>query len=347
MCENLSAGVVIATYKRHRALQVALEHWEGSTRRPEQLIIVDASPDAAEQRSVFRSRFESLLGGSGSDYVVTPVPSSTAQRNAAIDRLWTDVAAFVDDDSLVHPDYLERIMEVFESDRDRAIGAVQGVSDHWRAIPRILGHDLLRPFKRFSARIYVTRRQAYPMGVSIPRRVFLRCAPLWRRYHLWGACMSFRTELVRQLRLDENMRAYAFAEDFDLSFRAGRTHGLVARLDARIHHATDPGGRIPDLRRFLIGWINPAYLIEKLVPFDLNRRALHRTLSWERLQLSMRGHPTDGRYGVAQRMVDVLAGIEAASLVPAYLELQSYVLDSGDPLYDEDAFLGWRQTRAW
>ena len=346
MHKNLSAGVVIATYKRHRSLQVALKHWERSSRRPDQLVIVDASPDAAEQCSVFRSRFESLLGGTGSDYAVTAMPSSTAQRNAGIDRLWTDVAAFVDDDSLVHPDYLERIMEVFESDPDHTIGAVQGVSDHWRAIPRILGHDLLRPLKRFNARIYVTRRQAYPKGVSIPGRV-LRCAPLWRRYHLWGACMSFRTELVKRLRMDENMRAYAFAEDFDLSFRAGRTHGLVARLDARIHHATDPAGRIPDLRRFLIGWINPAYLIEKLVPFDVNRRALRRTLSWERFRFSLRGRAKDGRYGVAERMVEVLAGIEPASLLPAYLDLQTYVLDSGEPLSDEETFEGWRETRAW
>jgi hypothetical protein len=56
--------------------------------------------------------------------------------------------------------------------------------------------------------------------------------------------MNFRTELARRLRFDENLWRYAYLEDFDLSFRVGRTHALVYRPDACFEHREVPSGRV-------------------------------------------------------------------------------------------------------
>lgn len=333
---KLTAGVVIATRNRRRSLVRALEHWERSIRQPDQVVIVDASPDAEESRETVMSSVPSIFQRGESRYLVAERPSSAGQRNTGIDSLWTDVAAFGDDDSLVHPDYLQRVMDVFEKDNEERIGGVQGVNDTWGERPRMFLRDLTRPVRRLNARIFLTLRQAYPRGVSVPASLYLSCFPLWRSYYLWGACMNFRTALVRSRRFDENMRSYAFVEDFDLSYRIGRTHALVTRLNAKIFHAVEEQGRVDNRQFFLLSWLNPAYVIEKNVPQARNRRPLLRKLRQERRLSSLNRSGRDPElYDVAERMVRTLQEAPSERLVETYLRLQSEILSPRRPTSKE------------
>lgn len=113
----LSATVIVPTYRRPEYVRSCLVHLERLERRPEQVIVVDASPDE-------RTR-EIVAGFPGVVYLrhelgpgTTPESRDLGLRNAA-----GDIVAFVDDDIEVSPQWLGRLLRSYD---DPAVVAVGG-----------------------------------------------------------------------------------------------------------------------------------------------------------------------------------------------------------------------------
>lgn len=349
----LTAGVVIVTYNRPRELHNALERWHGSARSPDQFVVVDASPQAPARREPALDRHAHLFSTPGSDYVVTGRPSITAQRNLAVDRLRTDVALFVDDDTLVAPEYLGRVAEVYELDGQARIAGVGGISYRRQRLPARLARTGAAPLRRYARRMGIPAAVTMPDQPPIPAEV--RRLPVVRVRSLHGCAMSFRTELLRGLRFDETLRGYGFCEDFDMSFRASRTQALVVRTDALVHHTIRAGSTVPSQQYFFMQWLNPAYLTMKLYPFAGNERALRRLLRLERARarmLALAGRRWSARtrgwsappatwFEVAEEMERYLFASPAAELVARYRALEGLVLE-GSPLLGDA-----RELRSW
>lgn len=200
----------------------AIESWKASLHSPDQFVVVDSSPNAEEVREQILTQYPKMFGLKGSDYLVNSRRSLTVKRNIGLDHLWTDLVSFADDDTIVSPHYAGRIAEVFARDTDKLVGGVRGTNTtSWRDRywPRYR-NTVSWPLKRIITQIYPTREQAYPHDVDVPVRL-IKELPLTRLYGLWGASMTYRSELAKRLRFDEAMRAYCYLEDFDFSFRAG------------------------------------------------------------------------------------------------------------------------------
>lgn len=343
---RLSSAVVIATYGRPHVLKNSLTRWEQSERAPDQFIVVDASPDAVASRNQLVGDHPGLFNQSGSHYVVVDDPSAARQRNRALDLVDTDVVVFVDDDTLPEPDYLAKVVEVFEADTEGRIGGVEGTDPKFtttRARVRLAVRDLMRLYAR---RISVPRRLAYPPAVTVPSST--SHLPLRRRHCLHGAKMSYRADLAKRLRFDPLMDRYSYCEDFDLSFRVGRTHALVARRDALVRHDRALVARPTGPQYYLVSWVNPAYLTEKLFPGPDSRRPFDRLLALERLKAAtaVSGRLEDGRPGEPglHRLVQAMVGYlrdGSGPLGDRFASLQRLIFPGGDGPADLEAARVW------
>ena len=332
--KRLTSAVIIITYRRPAILRDALLSWSASRRQPDQFIVVDASPDAGTRRDEIVTHFPGLFSDGPADYVVAREPSTTSQRNLGLNRVRADVAAFADDECRPTPEYLDRIMEVFELDVEQLIGGVGGcepyektVIGRLRKVYGDVGRQVARSFG-------TTHAQAFPSGVRLPASTSR--LPIRRVRDLQGLKMSFRTPLIRAERFDERMRRYALCEDLDVSMRVGRRHALVQRTDAIIIHENAPVARIGANARFLIGWINPAYLTEKLFPFDSNRRPLDRMLFLSRRGAVARAlirrdgshYRVRERYDVAAAMIEYLRQAESSDVGDRFSALQEWIFSA-------------------
>jgi GT2 family glycosyltransferase len=299
---RLTVAVVIITFLRPQVLRSTLATWLASHRVPDQFLIVDASPDADHRRPDILRDFTELFVGRGSDYLVARTPSTTTQRNQAIAAVWTDVVMFVDDESRPEPNYVERVLEIFELDEHQHIGGVGGSErDEETFVPRLKAR--IEDAVRLVARSFpMSRDQAFPRGIRIPDEVKHLRVRLVRQ--LYGNNMSFRASLLATELFDERMLRYGYCEDLDLSIRLSRAHALVRRTDAFVAHDEARLGRIGGNARFLIGWINPAYITEKHFPLPSNRRPLDRLLALSRtraLALQLLRRDVLGRRTVVER----------------------------------------------
>ncbi|MBD2260579.1 glycosyltransferase [Pseudanabaena sp. FACHB-2040] len=277
----LSFAAVVCTYNRYALLEQSLSHWSQASRLPDQFIVVDATENAASYRDRLVEKFPQLFSQPESQYIVTDRPGLTRQRNVGLDAVKTDIVCFADDDTFITPSYIDKILEVFEKDTAGSIGGVNGVAegqfDNWP-------QRTYREFRNYVRHHYGGQLQRIHLPQHYthlfdPIPTPLKALPLIHIDRLWGANMNYRTEALKGLRFDENFQRYGLFEDVDLSIQVGQRYKLVCRLDAELSHDFKLGEstRPNDAKYFLFSWLNSAYIIEKLLPYDESRQA-HRNL---------------------------------------------------------------------
>lgn len=352
--KRLTAGLVIPTYYRAQILDRALAHWVGSHRRPDQVVVVDASPDAKVHRETVLEKFPSLFQTRDSQYLVVGEPSSTAQRNRGIDVLWTDIVLLPDDDQIPSADYLERIMEVFEADSEQKIGGVKGVLPQHSPNPKSSLREKMKArylaWEMGVSGKFLNESDLWPQAVCIPETV--AHLPVRRVPILWQTGTNFRTHLIRTARFDENMRRYALNEDAEVSLRIGQTCSLAERSDAYIDHCPTTDGRIGGLQVFLLCWLNSAYLVRKNYPKSrrLIRRSLRRAEWFSKVHeyfpfLWNREFFRRHSYPIVSAMVECL--LTRDPYVEIYQDFQNYILDTRNYLKDYEPFEHWLRQRPW
>jgi GT2 family glycosyltransferase len=248
---------------------------------PDQLIVVDASASAKEYQAELLHKFSSLFAQPDNHYIISEQPGLTLQRNIGLKQIKTDIVCFLDDDAFISPDYVSKILEVFQQDQQGTIGGVNGVGtgqfDHRsQKYSRLFKNYIRHHYGWYVQRIHVPKSQTKLFEPLAPE---LRSLPLIHIDRLWGANMNYRTNLIYDQGFDENFKRYGLFEDVDMSVRVGKTHKLVCRLDAEVVHDDNLGKqtRPSDARYFLVSWLNSAYIIEKLFANSESRNS-HRRL---------------------------------------------------------------------
>ncbi|HVX07923.1 MAG TPA: glycosyltransferase [Humibacter sp.] len=125
-----TVSVVIVTYRRPATLRTNLEHLDRQTRRPDQVIVVDGSEDRETELVTGDFPF--------AEYVRNPrgAGNMTSSRNAALPRIESDLIAFLDDDALAEPTYIEELMAFADRNPQAALGCcrtlngIEGEGDH-------------------------------------------------------------------------------------------------------------------------------------------------------------------------------------------------------------------------
>ncbi len=283
----MNYDIIIATRNRLPVLQISLPLMLAQDRLPERLIIVDSSEDHAAVRKGIEEIIEKSGCRIGLEIFRTGAGSSF-QRNYGIRHARAPVVFIPDDDSLWFRGLAEKVMRIYERDRDQVIGAVcpaesaeppADLFDSERKHDHRLRAALGGLMNRFEKSFLMD--PIYIEGFSRVRR---RQVPAWLAEEnagpfgpMTGFQMSFRTDLIRKIGFDECLGRYSLMEDRDASLHVLGQSLIVCREDARVCHFKTPGKRAEDFEWGLINILNRAYVVCKHThPGDPARRMLPR-----------------------------------------------------------------------
>jgi glycosyltransferase involved in cell wall biosynthesis len=292
-------SLVVSTFKREKVLPRCVRCAIASSRRPTEVIIVDASPYWQTTRDAVLGEFEAANPDINFVYVGAHRASLTAQRNQGLDLATGDIAFMLDDDSLLFPDSAEQIMAVYDADVNKQVVAltpifVPQVPDaHLNLITPghpTQGHvsgdeSRANPLRKIMRKLLWSQLQLLPYdgqeGIkSIPEHL--------RKFNLIPTRFStgsatFRTNAVRAARFEEVLERYAAGEDWDISERI-KQHGLIAFCPASHQcHLEAPGGRLAREVVFTLRYLN-FMALHVLHSTDVGRsRRLYRRFLWRRV----------------------------------------------------------------
>lgn len=224
---------MIPTYHRPADLANAIGSLLRQTRVPDELLVID---DGALEAVPYTD--ELAAAGIALVYRRKAIPGVTESRNLAFDLAAGDIVVLAEDDVIMFPDYIDRIMQVFECDPTGRIAAVGGLIDNER-------RGWLRGLVRLA--LYL------PLGLTALREgKLLRSGfageygespiPIRRRRDvdfLLGGVSAYRLALLDGVRFSHRYRGgsgYGQGEDKDFSIRVGRHGRLVVEPTARVTH---------------------------------------------------------------------------------------------------------------
>lgn len=219
---NITATVLIPSYRRPEKLRKCLDSLLAGTRLPEQIVVVlresdEASHQAVRDWSAEEEARESLLEVAE---VVRPGPMAAA--NSGLRLATGEIVCLVDDDCVVTEEWLERILAHYADPGVVGVGGRDIVhhGDQIEADPQPVVGRL-----SWYGRIIGNHHQP---GFDEPREVD----------HLKGANMSFRRIVVPPY--DLNLRSGVYHE-IDVAFGAVKSGGrIIYDPLAAVHHYPAP-----------------------------------------------------------------------------------------------------------
>jgi len=219
------------------------------TRQPDQLIVVDASPDDSTEAMM---RAFTNLAGLAAEVLYVRVAGAlrglTRQRNLGAKFVTVDKLAYFDDDVVLLPTCLEEMARVHQEYGETVAGVggyiVNGhstVSLRWRVRRWLRVVPSLEPGRYFRS------------GISTPWGFLPPNEDLTEGDWLQGGAAMWRTAIDWEKTFRELFSGYAQSEDLDFSLRArtkgklvvaGRAHLLHLLSDRAHQHADARLGRV-------------------------------------------------------------------------------------------------------
>lgn len=242
MSAHLSLSVVIATRNRTPFLKKTLACLEAQTRRPHEVIVIDASNDS-ETMDVVHALEKFPI-----NYLKATSAGAAPQRNQGIHVVQGDITVFMDDDIEFSPRLLETMEDVFLKTSPAAIS------------PRMTGGELPPPSpllkfyyhlqagyrdETYGARLFGPAINTYPCYQ-------IQTESLIPSEWLPSTCLFVKTSLLRKEQFP-NFPGYSFAEDVHLSARLRRHAPLYFYRDLEFIHHSATGCWKSDLRKLIQG----------------------------------------------------------------------------------------------
>ncbi len=229
-------SAVIPTKNRPEDLERAVASIYAQTRLPDELLIVDQSPDRAS-----RERVEAIAarhpGGVTLNYILDPaIRGLVHAKQVAAQTAGGDVVCFLEDDEVLEPGYLAAIERGFH-DRPDMLGCC-GLVTNLPPLPA----GYVRLFHLFHRGIFHDRR----VGVHrhVERNESGTALPLIASDYLSGGLSCWHREVLAQVPFDvEN--GFHMLEDIDFSTRAAAQFGprFFINPNARLEHRMSPVNR--------------------------------------------------------------------------------------------------------
>ncbi len=353
---TVSYSTVIATRNRPNALALSLPLLLGQSRRPDRIVVVDSSDDVTANRT--------LIGNLSQH---TPIPiehilsaaGSSLQRNIGIRRVTSDVTFFPDDDSLVYPEALEKMLRIYDLDTLGRIGGVCGLEvarPPSGVMPCIAASSTRQSNwlrKRLTRMRLALERDQFPDPMKLAARRLYDDMPAPERWleaenavrveWMTGFRMSFRTDAIREFGFNEALGPYALYEDVDAGLRVlSRGKSLVAALDAHIYHDRAPERRTDGRQFGVINILNRSYVAMRSGVADENLKSAIRRYAWFRT-MQFRAS-SDGNFGrdrylgaqAAQKVLNGLLSSRPENLEEVYLALRDVCIANDDQLTAQD-----------
>ncbi len=224
-----SVSLIIPTLSRLNDLEITLEAVQAGTVLPDEIVIVDASPDDRTERFIgelaLRTRAVEFV------YIRAERPGVPGQRNAGLTRAQGDFILFVDNDVTVASNFIEELLKAFDNPK---VGAACGLISN-QFLPGGYTRFLQWLFRqtRYAGRSYY-QRSGFPTFLYRPRKPSVVGA-------LTGGLTMFRSEAIGDFRFDERI-LFIDDDSYSLDLRA-RGWELMQWSAARAEHREAGEGR--------------------------------------------------------------------------------------------------------
>lgn len=251
-------SLIVCTYRRPVQMRTLLPSVLEQTRQPDEILIVDASPDSETEEAVTQIR-------EGTDQrikyyrVAAEDRGLTRQRNYGIARARGEIIAFLDDDTIPEPDYFAELLACF----DRQPGSL-GVGGY---IVNEVQWDRVASGSPQSSAVFRSgewqRREDYRWRLRNLLRLASPLSPGWmppsghsrpvgflppdgkdyRVEFVMGCALAWKREVFERHKFSHYFEGYGLYEDMDFCIRATRDGALHVCTRARLIHEHAPSGR--------------------------------------------------------------------------------------------------------
>lgn len=252
-------NLIICTYRRREAIERLLLSVKGQTLYPDEILVIDASPDNITKRLFDENVYPHLKYFK----VGTDDSGLTRQRNYGIKHSnpEMDILCFLDDDILLASDYFENLIATYQK-HPNAIGVGGYIKDEipWKKV----SENYIPRFEEFQFDGFV--RPLGERNVLRKRLNLLSDKPpgfmpefshgfstgflppsneIYPVEFFMGGVASYKHDLFSEIGFSENFVGYGLYEDLDFCLRASGIGQLYLNTEAKVEHLHDEGGR-PD-----------------------------------------------------------------------------------------------------
>ncbi|PKP25166.1 MAG: glycosyl transferase family 2 [Bacteroidetes bacterium HGW-Bacteroidetes-2] len=249
--------LIICTYMRPKPLLNLLQSVKLQTLYPNEILIVDASLNQETKEMMEQHSFENLHY-----FLVSEIDRGlTKQRNYGIERVGKeiDIVCFLDDDTVLEPDYFEQLLKTFEI-HPKALG-VGGYINNETTWEKVNENEVIKinefsydGWKRKDGSRFVLRKKLgldsdCPPGFSPlfshGRSVgFLPpSGKIYEVEQVMGGASAFRRSVFDTFQFSTYFEGYGLYEDADFSLRVAKTGKLYVNTAAQLSHFHNPSGR--------------------------------------------------------------------------------------------------------
>nr|WP_294777956.1 glycosyltransferase [uncultured Flavobacterium sp.] len=249
--------LIVCTYMRPNPLLKLLTSVKAQTLYPNEILIVDGSVNEETKAMIEANSFQNLTYF----LVSNEHRGLTKQRNFGVSKVSsaTEVVCFLDDDTVLEPNYFEEIIKAYQS--DESITGVAGIAiNENRWIKK-------EPNKHYSKyKFYELEGYVYPEGSRNILRNYLGlqsdlgpgCMPEYSHGRtcgfpltgkiyevdlLIGMSFSFRKIVFDTVKFSHYFEGYGLYEDADFSIKAQKLGKNVIATQAQLSHYHDQAGR--------------------------------------------------------------------------------------------------------
>lgn len=298
-------GVIICTRNRPELLRKCLDSLYRQRLPAAKIVVVDNAPDDDRTRQV--------CAGTGVTYVREDRKGLSFARNTGIENLGTEYVAYTDDDVILHPNWLARLVEIFQQTGTDAIAGL--------TLPLSLETQSQQVFEQqWSFNRGLERKSFSKTDFENGRRF---CFPAWEIGA--GANMAFRRQIFEEYGLfEETLGAGAAgcSEDSEYWYRILGSGGTCLYDPSAIvfhSHRDDDAALQTQLRAYMRGHTVALRIQGKKFPKKGNahRRFITLPLWYAKLTLDRIRH---GRRANTWFLLDEIRG---------YLEGLVYPLPAG------------------
>ncbi len=250
-------SLIACTYKRPDALIKLLESIVRQSLYPDQILIIDGSPEDATKEILFDNNYHNL-----EYFKVDAIHRGlTKQRNFGIQKVaeTSKIVCFLDDDILLMPEYFKNLVSTYNEFSD-AVGVGGYILDEvqWKRNPyekevQFDEFEMDGWIRKLGSRNALRKKLGllsdqppgfmpeFSNGLSIG---FL--PPSDKTYPVeffMGGVASYRKELFKKISFSSYFEGYGLYEDMDFCLRASKIGQLYLNTGAQLYHYHEEKGR--------------------------------------------------------------------------------------------------------
>jgi GT2 family glycosyltransferase len=253
----LRFSLIICTYMRPDALLTLLKSVKGQICYPDEILIVDGSLNEETKKCLEQNLFQNLKYFQVSD----ENRGLTKQRNFGISKINQDIeiVCFLDDDTFLEPDYFSEIIKTFQSNLDVVgVGGIAINEYKWKQQEPNIKYgnkkyylfegyyykegtrNVVRNYLGLSSHLGSGKMPNYSHGRTSG---FPMTGKTYEVDLLIGMSMSFRKNVLDEIKFSKFFEGYGLYEDADFSLRALKFGKNVINTNAHLSHFHADSGR--------------------------------------------------------------------------------------------------------